>query len=170
MSYALPHTADQAVSAIVCDQLVNASQWLQVAGTAVRPASGSDPIQVADIELLRAIPPASAPQRLRPGLAEESVSELCAGITVSACRLRAAIRDSTQRATWSPDITSGGWQWMAQAAAITSHLAELALRSLAIRTGEISGLPVIAAQLDHAAESLTGMRAAWQRVDRPGTP
>ena len=30
-----------------------------------------------------------------------------------------------------PDVTSGGWQWMAQAAAVTCHLSELALRSLA---------------------------------------
>jgi hypothetical protein len=31
---------------------------------------------------------------------------------------------------------------MAQAAAVTSHLSELALRSLAIRAGQITGLPV----------------------------
>ena len=166
ISYALPRTPDQAVSAAVCDQLVSASQWLQVAGAAVRPAIGSDPVQTTDIELLRAIPSASVPQRLRPGRAEESVSELCDGITVSASRLRAAIRGSKERAKWSPSISSGGWQWMAQAAAVTSHLGELALRSLAIRAGQITGLPITAAQLDHAAECMAGMRTAWQGVDR----
>ena len=166
MSYALPHTSDQAVSAAVCDQLVSASQWLQVAGAAVRAAAGNDPVQTTDIELLRAIPAADVPQRLRPGLAEESVSELCDGITVSACRLRAAIRGSKERAAWSPIVTSGGWQWMAQAAAITSHLSELALRSLAVRAGQLTGLPITAAQLDKAADGMVGMRAAWQRVDR----
>jgi hypothetical protein len=100
MSYTLPRTPDQAVSAVVCDQLVSASQWLQVAGAAIQPAIGSDPVQATDIELLRAIPSASVPQRLRPGRAEESVSELCDGITISALRLRAAIRDSNERARW----------------------------------------------------------------------
>jgi hypothetical protein len=166
MSYALPRTPDQAVSAVVCDQLVSASQWLQVAGTAVRPAIASDPVQTTDIELLRAIPSASVPQRLRPGPAEESVSELCDGITVSASRLRAAIWGSKERASWSPIVTSGGWQWMAQAAAVTSHLGEHALRSLAIRAGQLAGLPVAATQLDDAADGLAGMRTAWQRVDR----
>ena len=166
MSYALPRTPDQAVSAVVCDQLVSASQWLQVAGAAVRPAIGSDPVQTTDIELLRAIPSASVPRRLRPGPAEESVAELCDGITVSASRLRAAIRGTKERATWSPIVTSGGWQWMAQAAAVTSHLGELALRSLAVRAGQLAGLPVAAAQLDSAADGMAGMRTAWQRVDR----
>ena len=39
-------------------------------------------------------------------------------------------------------LTSGGWQWMAQAAAVTSHLGELALRSLATRAGQLTSLPV----------------------------
>ena len=166
ISYGPPRTPDQAVLAVVCDQLVSASQWLQVAGIAARPAMGSDPVQTTDIELLRAIPSASLPQRLRPGPAEESVSELCDGITVSASRLRAAVRGSKERATWSPVVTSGGWQWMSQAAAVTSHLGELALRSLAIRAGQLPGPPVTAAQLDNAADGLAGMRTAWQRVDR----
>ena len=123
-------------------------------------------MQTADIELLGAVPAASVPQRLRPGPAGESVAELCDGITVSASRLRAAMRGSAERARWSPAVTSGGWQWMAQAAAVTSHLGELALRSLAARAGQLTGLPVTAAQLDNAADGLAGMRAAWQRVDR----
>src|SRR5262249_52736095 len=152
MSYALPRTPDQAVSAVVCDQLVSASQWLQVARAAGPPAVGSDPGPTAGIELLRPIPSPSAPRRLPPRPPEESVSELCDGITVSASRLRAAIRGSKEWASWSPVVTSGGWQWMAQAAAVTSHLSELALRSLATRAGQITGLPVTAAQLGNAVE------------------
>ena len=166
MSYSLPRTPDQAVSAAVRDELVSASQWLQVAGAAVRPAIDTDPVRTADIELLRAIPAADVPQRHRPGSADESVSELCDGITVSAARLRAAIRGSGERARWSPVITSGGWQWMAQAAAVTSHLGELALRALAVRAGQFSGLPISGAQLDDAADRMISMRTAWQQVDR----
>ena len=71
------------------------------------------------------------------GAAAESVAELCDGITVSASRLRAAVHRGQDQASWSPDVTSGAWQWMAQAAAITSHLSELALRCLAERAGQL---------------------------------
>ena len=126
-SYALPRTADQAVSATVGRELASASQWLQVAGTALRLALEGDPVRAADIELLCAIPTAEVPQRHRPGRAEEPVTELCHGIVISASRLRAAIRGDRERARSSPSMTSGGWQWMAQAAAVTSHLGEMAL-------------------------------------------
>ena len=81
---------------------------------------------------------------------------------VPAARCRAPRPD---RASWSPDITSGGWQWMARAAAMTSHLSELALRSLAVRTGQLMGLDVTDERMDRAADSMIGMREAWQRVD-----
>ena len=54
---------------------------------------------------------------------------------------------------------------MAQAAAVTSHLSELALRSLAVRTGQLMGLDVTDERMDRAADSMIGMREAWQRVD-----
>ena len=101
-----------------------------------------------------------------PGSAGESVAELCDGITISASRLRGAMRDSKDRARWSPNVTSGGWQWMAQAAAVTSHLSELALGALATRAGQLPGPPVSEAQLRDAADFMVGMRAAWHQVDR----
>jgi hypothetical protein len=165
-SYALRRAPDQSVPAAVRDELASASQWLQVASAAVRPALDVDPVRTADTDLLGAIPAAAAPERHRPGVAEESVAELCYGITISASRLRAAARGSQERARWSPGITSGGWQWMAQAAAVTSHLSELALRSLATRAGQLPGLPVTGAQLEDAADRMVGMRGAWQQVDR----
>ena len=97
--------------------------------------------------------------------AGESVAELCDGIAVSAARLRSGMRDSGERARWSPAVTSGGWQWMAQAAAVTCHLSELALRSLATRASDLATLPVSQTQLDAAADFMAGMRTAWQQVD-----
>ena len=165
-AYARPDRPGQAVSASVRTELATASQWLQAAGAATRPALYADPVRPADAELLRAIPAAMVPQRRRPAPAGESVGELCDGITSSASRLRAAIRDSAERARWSPGVTSGGWQWMAQAAAVTSHLSEMALRALATRAGQLPGPLVSEAQLGDAADFMAGMRAAWHQVDR----
>jgi hypothetical protein len=146
-------------------ELATANQWLQAASVAVRPALQTDPVRPADAELLCAIPAAMVPQRRRPSGAEP-VAGLCDGIAISAARLRGAMRDSKDRARWSPNATSGGWQWMAQAAAVTSHLSELALRTLAARVGELPGSPASEAQLGDAADFLVGMRAAWHQVDR----
>jgi hypothetical protein len=55
---------------------------------------------------------------------------------------------------------------MAQAAAVSSHLSEMTLRSLATRAGQLPDLPVTAGQLDDAADCMVGMRTAWQKVDR----
>ena len=165
-AHARPSPPDQAVSASVRTELATASQWLQAAGAATRPALHADPVRPGDAELLRAIPAAMVPQRRRPAPAGESVGELCDGITSSASRLRAAIRDSADGARWSPGVTSGGWQWMAQAAAVTSHLSEMALRALATRAGRLPGPLVSEVQLDDAADFMAGMRAAWHQVDR----
>jgi hypothetical protein len=147
------------------EELASASQWLRAASAALHPALDADPVRAVDLQLLRAIPAAFPPQRQPLGAAAESITELCNGITVSASRLRAAVYRVRDRISWSPDVTSGGWQWIAQAAAVTTHLSELALRSLATRAGRISSLPVTEAQLNGAADSMIGMRAAWQRVD-----
>ena len=55
---------------------------------------------------------------------------------------------------------------MAQAAAVTSHLSELALGALATRVGQLPGPPVSEAQLRDVADFMVGMRAAWHQVDR----
>lgn len=164
-AYARARGPGQTVPVPVRIEFATASQWLQAAGAAVYPAVHADPVQPADAELLCAIPAAMAPQRQRPGSAGESVTELCYGITVSAARLRGAMRDSKDRAQWSPDVTSGGWQWMAQAAKVTSHLSEMALRALATRTGQLASSPVSEAQLSDAADLMVGTRAAWHQVD-----
>lgn len=147
------------------EELASASQWLRAASAALHPALDADPVRAVDLQLLRAIPAAFPPQRQPLGAAAESITELCNGIAVSASRLRAAVHRSQDRVSWSPDVTSGGWQWMAQAAAVTTHLSELALCSLATRVGRLPSLPVTEAQLHGAADAMIGMRAAWQRVD-----
>ena len=163
---ALPGGPGQAVPVSVRTEFATASQWFQAAGAAIRPALYIDPVRPEDTELLCAIPAAMVPQRQRPGSAGESVAELCDGITISASRLRGAMRDRKERARWSPNVTSGGWQWMAQAAAVTSHLSELALGALATRAGQLPGPPVSETQLHDAADFMVGMRAAWHQVDR----
>jgi hypothetical protein len=163
---ALPRGPGLAVWGEVCGELASASLWLRAAGAAARGALDADPVRSADAELLSAIPVAAPPPQLRPRSSGESVPELCQGIGVSAARLRTAMRDIEDRARWSPDITSGGWQWMAQAAAVTSHLSELLLRALADRTGQLADPPFSAAQLTDAAGLMAGMRAAWNQADR----
>jgi hypothetical protein len=54
---------------------------------------------------------------------------------------------------------------MAQAAAVTTHLGELALRALGTRADQLASPPVSQAQLDDAADLMAAMRAAWQQVD-----
>ena len=166
---ATPHIsrrlADQLFALSPREELASASQWLRAASAALRPALDADPVRAADTDLLHAIPTAVPPPRQPLGPAAESITELCDGITVSASRLRAAAHRGRDRASSSPEATSGAWQWMAQAAAVTSHLSELALRSLADRAGQLPGLPVSRAQLQSAADAMTGMRTAWQQVD-----
>jgi hypothetical protein len=165
-SYARPRVPGREFVTALGAELSNASQWLQTAGAAVRPALEIDPVRTADTELLHAIPAAMVPQRQRPGTAAESVADLCRGITISASRLRHAMQGSKERARWSPDVTSDGWQWMAQAAAVTSHISELALRSLATRTGELPSPPLNETRLRAAADLMADMRAGWHEVDR----
>jgi hypothetical protein len=165
-SYTRPHMPGREFVTTLGAELGNAGQWLQAAGAAVRPALEIDPVRAADTELLHAIPAAMVPQRQRPGTAAEPVADLCRGITISATRLRSAIHGSKERARWSPEFTSDGWQWMAQAAAVTSHISELALRSLASRTSELPRPPLTETQLRAAADFMADMRATWHEVDR----
>ena len=159
---ATPHVsrllADQLFVLSPREELASASQWLRAASAALHPALDADPVRPADAELLDAIPAAFPPQRQPLGLRRNRSHELCDGIAISASRLRAAVYRGRDRVSWSPEVTSGGWQWMAQAAAVTSHLSELALRSLAARAGQLTGLAVTQARLHGAADAMIGMR------------
>ena len=145
-------------------KLASASHWLRAASAALRPAPRTDLVRAEDTDLLHAIPAALPPPRQPLDPAAESVAELCDGITISASRLRAAIHRNPDRDGWSPRLTSGGWQRAAQSAAVTSHLSELALRSLADRAAQLTSVTVTKTQLVGTAEALSGMRTAWQQV------
>jgi hypothetical protein len=146
-------------------ELSSASRSLQAVSAAVRPALETEPVRTADTELLHAIPTSAVPPLQRPGTAAETVSELCRGIAVSASRLRSGAQYGRERARWSPSLTSGGWQWMAQAAAVTSHLGEMVLRSLATRTSALPNAATHETQLRAAADLVADMRATWQKVE-----
>jgi hypothetical protein len=163
---ARPDRLGQGVPSSARAELAAASRWLQASGAAARRAGDVDPVRHADSELLCAIPTAGIAERRAPGPAGESVAELCDGIAISASRLRSAMRDSRDQARWSPAATAGGWQWMAQAAAVTSHLSEVTLRVLATRAGQLADPPASEARLVAAADVVIGMRAAWQQADR----
>jgi hypothetical protein len=162
---ATPHFSRRLAAPSSREELASASQWLHAVSAALRPAFDADPVGTLDAELLHAIPVAFPPARQPVGPAAESVAELCEGITVSASRLRAAVHRGRDRVRWSPEVTSGGWQWMAQAAAVTSHLSELALRCLAVRAGQLTGVSTMEVRLAGAADAMIGMRTAWQQVD-----
>ena len=166
MSYAGPYGLGDDLLTALHTELSNASQSLLAVGATVRPALEIEPVRADDMELLYAIPTAMVPPRQRPGTSVEPVSELCHGITVSASRLRSGAQGSKEQARWSPDVTSDGWQWMAQAAAVTSHLGEIVLRSLATGTSALPNAAAYETQLHAAADLVADMRAAWRKVDR----
>ena len=127
---------------------------LRAAGAAGRPGVGQRPhLAVRD--------PAGRDVRLERPRAAETAADLCGGITRSASRLQAAARGAAQRAAWSPTETAGAWRWTATAGAVTSHLTEAVLRSLAARAGPL-GLPE--GDLHAAAAALAASQASWHQV------
>jgi hypothetical protein len=149
------------------ESLQAASQWLWAAGTAIRPAQAADPATAEDSRLLQAIPAAQPPARLPPGGAEP-VTELCAGLTASAQRLRAAIFTTAGQAPWMPSLTADTWRWTARAIAVTGHASELTLRSLTRHPGQ-PGSPLDGPQLQAAAEATARSWAAWRQVSAAWT-
>ena len=132
----------------------------------LRPAPDADPVRAADTDLLARHPGRSRRRHASRWTPRRNRSPNCA--TGSPSARPGCARSCTAARTGPagrPDLTSGGWQWMAQAAAVTSHLSELALRSLAERAGQ---LPAPAG--DHSPScrarlmALAGMRTAWQQV------
>ncbi len=137
-----------------------AGKWLGQAAAFARPARLADPVSVSDRTLLFAIPLAAMSYR-EPPRAAETAAGLCGGITRSASRLQAAARGAARRAAWAPEATAGAWRWTATAGAVTSHLTEAVLRSLAARAGPL-GLPE--GELHAAAAALAASQASWHQV------
>ncbi len=138
-----------------------AGHWLWTAATAVRDARAASPVPVGDVWLLRAISAAHSPPRQPPGT-DEQVPDLCAGITVSAQRLRAAAFGAVARARWAAP-SSDTWQWAATAAAVSGHASALILESLPARPGQLDGRPGRALR-QKAAGVMAQSWQAWRQV------
>lgn len=143
------------------DGLHAAVHWLWTAATAVQSARATDPVSADDVRLLRAIPAAHSPPRRPPGM-DESVPELCVGVTVSAQRLRAVAFGAVARARWAAP-SSDTWQWTATAAAVSGHATELILQSLPSHLDQQRGLPGHELR-QHATEAMTRSWQAWRQV------
>jgi hypothetical protein len=146
----------------VVEGLEVATGWLWRAGTAVLTAKIADPVTDDDLTILRAIPALRPGQRLPPD-GNESVTDLCAGITLSAERLRAAAFTTMEQGHWAP-TTADTWRWTARAAAVAGHTAELVLRSLSSQPSQFSGLAGKETSLQTAASTLSQAWMAWRRV------
>lgn len=142
-------------------EFTEAGRWLRNAAAATHAAQRADPVSAGDRTLLFAIPAASVSFR-DPPVPGETAAELCRGITLSAARLQASVRGAADRAAWSPVTTAGAWRWTATAGAVTSHLSELILRSVADRAGQL-GLPG-GGEIRAAGAAMAAARAGWQRL------
>jgi hypothetical protein len=151
--------------AVTSQGLRTASRWLRVAGNGVQTAHLRQPPAVAGQRLLAAIPPAVPPPR-QPSGNIEPVAELCAGITVTAERLRRAAGAFAGQARWSPAANSLSWRRDALASAITTHASELILRSVAERARQLAAGSAVQAQLAGAADAVSRAWPAWQAIAR----
>jgi hypothetical protein len=160
--------ADRGKELTVCGGLQAATHWLWMAEAAVRAVQATEPVTPDERRLLRAIPAAHSPPR-QPLSGAEHITELCAGITTTAERLRATTFGTAPRAGWAPGTTADTWRWTARAAAITTHASELLLRSLASHLTRRPSPLLRGAQLTAAADALDTSLAAWRGVGRAWT-
>jgi hypothetical protein len=152
----LPDARTDAAPASACVALHTATRWLWVAGATVETAQ---PPPAEGQVLLNAIPANVLPPRQSPADGE-SLPELCAGIAITAERLRHAALAFSAEARWSPASTSASWRRDALASAITGHASQIILRALAQRAPQLAiGQP--AEQALQAA--VTATARAWSR-------
>jgi len=144
--------------------LRDASRWLRTAANSDQAAHWRNTPAPAR-KLLLGIPAGFPPPRQPPSSAEPA-PELCAGITVTAERLRHAVRTFAGQAGWSPAASSRSWRRHALASAITGHASELILRSLAERARQLDLSPAIRAQLTSAADDLSHTWPAFREIAR----
>jgi hypothetical protein len=152
-----------AVPAAVQHALAGGCQWLLTASAAITAGQRFDPATKADAELLQAIPVNAAPLRQPPGNGEMD-GELAGGVAASAARLRVVTWGTAERAAWSPAMTAESWRWTATGAAVTCHVSQLLLGSLAARPGLFAGTPEVALQLRAAEETAARACIRWRDV------
>jgi hypothetical protein len=139
--------------------LATAAEWLDTAHQMAAPSAAAQ-----GQDLLRAIPSAIPPGRLPPDGAE-SVTELCAGISVTADRLRALAFTLPGQATRSSDAAAPALRRAAYSAAIVSDAAALVLRTLSTRAGQLRTDPPAAAQLLEASAGFSSACSTWRRAN-----
>ena len=115
------------------------------------------------------MPPDIPPPR-RPPAGAEPVPDLCDGITITAERLRHAVRAVAAQGRWSPAAISPSWRRDALASAITGHASELILRTLAERAMQLGTMPSLQAQLASSADASAGPGQPGARSPATGTP
>lgn len=149
------------IAASALPALRAAHPWLVSAGTNIFAALAHYPAPAGS--LLAAIPVNVPPPRQQPG-DWQTISELCQRIPLTAERLRYAACTFTARAGASPAITSRSWRRDALASAITTHLSELILRSVAERASHLGIQPAFPAWLNAAADSMGQACRSWRLV------
>ena len=158
----LAFTGPPPAATVMRDALQTTAQWLDAANAATRPAQHADPVTADDLRLLHAIPAAQPSPRLPPQDGE-TIADLCAGITVSAQRLRAAVFHLADHSRGTPTVGADAWQWAARAAAITGHASQLVLRALANypSTGDLA---LDRLRLHTTIDAITQSWQAWRQV------
>jgi hypothetical protein len=142
-----------------------ASMWLRTAAASAQVAHMQHAPPTYGKRLLAAIPPAMPSPRQPPG-GTETAPELCAGITVTAERLRDAARAFAGQARWSPAASSVSWRRAALASAITAHASDLIVRGLAERARQLGAVSALQAQLAGAADAISLVWPAWRAIAR----
>lgn len=141
--------------------LASACHWLVIADSTIRSSQRTAPPALPDTGLLMAIPATAVPERRSPQT-PETTAELCQGVVTSALRLRAIAGTVSDQAAWSALATAESLRWTATAAAVTCHISENILRSLAGNAGP--GPTGTETLLRGAAEAASRACASWRNV------
>ena len=161
---ALPGPAARRGTGIERHRLNAACQWLWVLDSAVRAAQHREPLSVADVRLLHAIPVNTLEPRHIPG-STETITSLCHGTTSTAERARHAVTINPVDATWSPALTADSLRHAATCSTVISHNCEILLRALATRAGQ-HGSDRVAGGLLGCADTAGQARSAWLHAAR----
>jgi hypothetical protein len=138
--------------------LCAASNWLHVAAATITRQQ----VPPEADRLLRAVPANLLPPRCVPS-GEETITDLCAGATSTAERLRHLVLRSAP-ARWPPAATSTSWRRGSLAAAILGHTSEIILRTLATRARQLTHSRSLAPGLKQAADAMRETWTAWQAI------
>lgn len=141
------------------DALTAASHYLHLAGQAVSVARRAEPVPQDDRDLLYGVAAAEPPHRSAVR-ASETITDLCAGITQTAERLRLLAFTMPEHADWSPVITAKAWHYTATAAAVSLACGRTALHALAIRLGQL-GEPGTALRIRTVTDQIVMAQDAW---------